>query len=233
MNRGISDLLLGKARGAILGLLFNRAGEALYLRQIVRACGYGLGPVQRELKLLTDAGIIRRTVSGRQVYFQANPDSPVFPELKSLITKTVGVGDSIRNSLASVARDIRIAFIYGSFARGEEGPRSDIDVLVIGDVSFSDVAVKLQGAEKLLGREINPTVYSGSEFRERMRGNDHFLTSIFHGPKIFLVGDENGLGRLAQERLARRAQDKPSGDIRPAGSGRKGHSGVSGQGIES
>jgi predicted nucleotidyltransferase len=201
---GLSDILLGKARGAILGLLYSRADEALYLRQIVRASGYGLGPVQRELKLLTDAGIIRRTVQGRQVYFQANADSPIFPELKSLITKTVGIGDVLRNSLAALAKDIRIACIYGSFARGEEGRQSDIDVLVIGDVSFSDVAVSLQSAEKLLGREVNPTVHSSLEFRKRMRAKDHFLTSVIDGRKIFLIGDADGLGRLAQERLARR-----------------------------
>src|SRR4030042_3775094 len=112
----ISHLLLGRTRGAILALLFSHVEETFYLRQIVRASGYGLGTVQRELKLLTDAGIIRRTVHGRQVYFQANSDSPIFPEIKSLVAKTCGIGETLRNALSPMAGLIKIAFIYGSVA---------------------------------------------------------------------------------------------------------------------
>ncbi len=201
----LSRILFGRARGAILSLLFGHAEETFYLRQIVRASGYGLGPVQRELRLLTEAGIIRRTVSGRQVYFQANPDSAVFPELKSLIVKTSGVGDELRKALSTIAGRIKTAFLYGSIARGEEKQRSDIDLLIIGDVSFSDVVVHLQAAQKTLAREINPTVYSSTEFNAKMREKNHFVTSLLNGPKIYLVGDENELGRLAQKRLAGRA----------------------------
>jgi predicted nucleotidyltransferase len=207
------NTLFSRTRRAILSLLFGHTEEAFYLRQIVRASGYGLGPVQRELKLLSEAGIIRRTARGRQVYFQANSDSPIFPELKSLVAKTVGVGDSIRGALASIAKDIKLAFIYGSIARGDERPRSDIDLLIVGDLTFSDVVVSLQGAQKTLGREINPTVYSGVEFRAKLRKNHHFLASAINGPKIFLIGDENELGRLAQKRMARRSQDKSKRDL--------------------
>jgi predicted nucleotidyltransferase len=207
------NIPFSRTRRAILSLLFGHTDETFYLRQIVRASGYGLGPVQRELKLLTEAGIIRRAAHGRQVYFQANSDSPIFPEIKSLITKTVGVGDAIRGALASIAKDIEFALIYGSIARGDEKPRSDIDLLVVGDLTFSDVVVSLQYAQKTLGREINPTVYSGAEFRTKLRKNHHFLTSTINGPKIFLIGDKNELGRLAQKRLARRAQDKSKRDL--------------------
>ncbi len=207
------DFPFSRSRRAILSLLFGHADEMFYLRQIVRASGYGLGPVQRELKLLTEAGIIRRAVRGRHVYFQANSDSPIFPELKSLITKTFGIGDSIRGALASIAKDIRLALIYGSVARGDEGRRSDIDLLIVGDVTFSDVVISLQNAQKTLGREINPTVYSGAEFRVKLRNNHYFLTSAINGPKVFLIGDENELGRLAQNRMACRAQDKSKRDL--------------------
>ena len=196
---------MGKTRGAILALLFGRPDEEFYLRQVVRASGYGLGPVQRELKLLTEAGIIRRTQSGRQVYFQANRESPVFPELKSLIAKTVGVGDVLRRALAPMKPLIRAAFIFGSTARGEEKPGSDIDLLIVGEVSFSDVVLNLQAPQNTLGREINPTVYSSAEFQARLREKHHFVTSAIDGKKIFVIGDEAELERLAQKRLARRA----------------------------
>ncbi|MGB9005111.1 MAG: nucleotidyltransferase domain-containing protein [Candidatus Aminicenantales bacterium] len=203
-KNGPAKILLGKSRRAILSLLFSRSDEAFYLRQIVRVCGFGLGPVQRELKLLAESGIIRRSVRGRQVYYQANPGSPIFPELKSLITKTVGIGETLRNALAAFSGRILIALIYGSIARGEESRRSDIDLLIIGDVAFSEVVTNLQAAQQALGREINPTVYPANEFRSKLRENHHFLTSVLKGPKIYLIGDENELGRLAAKRLASR-----------------------------
>lgn len=201
----LSGILFGRSRGAILALLFGHADETYYLRQIVRASGYGLGPVQRELKLLTEAGIIKRSLRGRQVYFQANPDSAIFPELRSLIAKTAGIGDTLRKALSPLARHIRVAFIYGSMARGEETRSSDIDLLIIGDISSTDVVVSIQSAQLTLGREVNPTVYSKAEFSAKEREKSHFLTSVLNGPKIYLIGDEDELKRLAPKRLASRA----------------------------
>jgi len=198
-------ILFAKVRRAILSLLFGHVDEAFYLRQIVRTTGFGLGPVQRELKQLTESGIIRRTVRGQQVYFQANLDSPIFPELKSLITKTTGIGDTLRAALVPIGGQLKAAFIYGSIARGEECSKSDIDLLIVGDIAFADVVVNLQAAQKLLGREIVPTVYPPEEFKAKMRAKHHFLTSVLKGPKIYLIGDENELRRLATKRLARRA----------------------------
>jgi len=189
-----------------LFLLYGHADESFYLRQIVRMTGAGLGPVQRELKQLTDTGIIRRFVQGRQTYFQTNPDSPIFSELKSLITKTAGVAETLQSALAPVADRISIALVYGSIARGEENHRSDIDLLVVGDVSFSEVVKVLRSAQETLGREINPTVYPVEEFRSRIAEDHYFIRDILNGPKIFVIGDEDELKRLAGERLAGQAQ---------------------------
>lgn len=205
LNRRRTTPLFRGARRAILSVLFGHTDKAFYLRQIVRTTGFGLGPVQRELKQLTESGIIRRTVSGRQVYFQVNPDSPIFPELKSLIVKTSGIGESLRSALAPFAGRLKVAFIYGSVARGEEGPRSDIDLLVVGDIAFADLITNLQAAQRLLGREINPTVYPPDEFKAKMRARHHFLTSVLKETKLYLIGDENELRRLAAKRLDHRA----------------------------
>ncbi len=202
---GPANILFGKTRRAILSLLFTHADESFYLRQIVRASGCGLGPVQRELRLLTEAEILRRAVSGRQVYFQANPQSPIFPELKSLVAKTAGFSDALRNALSPIASLIKVAFLYGSVARGEEKRASDVDLLVVGEASFSDVVLNLQATQETLGREINPTVYAEAEFRSKVREKHPFLTSVLNGPKIFLIGNDDELGRLAGKRLTRRA----------------------------
>jgi predicted nucleotidyltransferase/DNA-binding transcriptional ArsR family regulator len=198
----LSATLFSKTRCAVLSLLYGHIDESFYLRQIVRAAGVGLGAVQREVKQLSEAGIIRRMVRGRQVYYQANPKCPVFKELKSLVVKTAGVRDVLRASLDPVAGHINVAFIYGSFARGEEHRESDVDMLIIGDVTFSEVVSVLDKAQATLGREVNPTVYPLTEFRSKLKEGHHFLKTVLKEAKIFIVGDEHELARLAKERLA-------------------------------
>jgi len=110
-KNNLGATLFGKARRGILSLLYGHADEEYYLRQIARTTGIGIGPVQRELKLLTDSGIIQRRVQGRQVYYQANPDSPIFKELISLIIKTAGIVDTLLSVLEPIAGNIDIAFV--------------------------------------------------------------------------------------------------------------------------
>ncbi len=199
----ISQTLFGKARQAVLSLLYSHADEAFYVRQIVRTAGVGVGAVQRELKELSDAGIIERIVRGRQVYYQANPRCPIFEELKALVNKTVGIAAILQAALTPLADRIRLAAIYGSVARSEERRGSDVDLLVVGDVTFAEVVSALDHAQKTINREINPTVYPPDEFRSRLLTGHHFLTGILKKPVLFLIGDERELERMAKKRLAR------------------------------
>jgi uncharacterized protein len=204
-TKSLSSILFGKARQAVLSLIYGHADESYYLRQIVRETGLGLGPIQRELKQLTDVGLVKRTVQGRQVYFKANQDSPVFKELRSIITKTAGVSDTLRAALRSLKKRIKIAFIYGSVARGEETHLSDIDLLIVGDVTFSEVVKALRSIHDTLGREINPTVYSENEFCTKINEEHYFINNVMSGKQVFVIGDKNELNRLAGERLAGKA----------------------------
>jgi len=157
-----------------------------------------MGSVQRELKALTEAGIIKSTTRGNLTYYQANPDCPVYAELKGLIVKTAGIGDILRAALAPLSERLQAAFIYGSFAQGREHKGSDVDLCVIGSVQFAEIVSALNAAQQSLGREINPTVYPPEEFHKRSASKDHFISTIMKGSKIFLVGDMNELARLAQ-----------------------------------
>ena len=190
--------LFGKARQALLSLVFSRADETHLQEDLIRQAALGRGAVQRELEFLARAGIVRRTLRGRQVYFQANPDCPIYPELRGLIVKTAGVADVLRAALAPLAERIRAAFIYGSIARGTERRASDVDIMVIGDVSFAETAEALGRAQEAIGREINPSVYPPEEFRIKLAAKHHFLRSLLKGEKIFLIGDERELARLAK-----------------------------------
>jgi predicted nucleotidyltransferase len=201
--RTLASVLFGRARLSVLSLTYGHPEEAFHLRRIARFAGIGMGVVQRELKTLSGAGILERTVEGRQVYFQANRGCPIFNEIRGIVAKTAGVADIIRDALAGLGARISVAFVFGSVARGAERRDSDVDVLVVGDVSFAEVVDSLAKAQERIGREVNPTVYPLREFRQKVGARQHFLTRVLAGPKVFLVGDERDLARLAKERLAR------------------------------
>jgi len=92
---------------------------------------------------------------------------------------------------------LRIVFVYGSIAAGGERSDSDIDLMLIGNVSPMDLAVPLRNARELLGREINPTVYTPAEFAKKRAASDHFLTRVLDKPKLFVRGDNDELEKTA------------------------------------
>jgi uncharacterized protein len=210
----LSETLFSRNRRAVLGLLYGHPDQEFYLRKVVRLSRGGHGAIQRELKSLSDAGIIRRTVRDKQVYFQANAECPVFEELKALIVKTAGAADVLQAALAALGDRIQIAMIYGSVARAQQRLDSDVDVLVVGDVAFQEVVAALAEAQSQLAREVNPTVYAREEFRSKLLAGHHFLRSVLKKEKVFLIGDERELERLVEQRLADGARDQPRGNFR-------------------
>lgn len=197
MTNKLSEIMFGKTRQAVLSLLYGHADESFYLRQIVRVTGSGMGAVQRQVNALVDAGLVTRINKSKQIYYQANTRSPIFSELKSIIIKTIGIADILKIALVPIAQEIDCAFIYGSVARGTEKADSDLDVFIIGRITFSDVVAALNKAQETVGREINPTVYPASEFREKLAKKNHFIKTIMAEEKIYLIGDEHELKKLA------------------------------------
>lgn len=208
---GAAAALFGRARRAILALLFGRAGEAFYLRQIADLTGLAVGSVQRELANLVQAGLVVRTAKGHQVYFRADERSPIYPELVGLVTKTTGVAGVIRAAFAPFARKkmITVAFIYGSIAAGEQQPSSDVDLMIIGDIELKSVIPVVRRVEEQVGREVNPTIYRPEDFRQRLAAGEHFLSRIIARPRIMLIGDEDELAGLAGQSVAGRAHHEP------------------------
>jgi len=201
----LAPALFGKTRRAILALLLTHPEESFYLRQIVRLAGLGQGATQRELKHLTEVGLLLRRQQGYQIFYQANRDSPIFKELKTLVVKTAGVGDLLRQALSGLKDRIQAAFIYGSFATGKDRPSSDLDLAVIGDVTFDEVLSYLRPAQETLSREVNPTVYTPAEFKKKLQAKHHFVSAIIQGSKIMLIGEERELKRLGKKGLGRKA----------------------------
>jgi len=205
---GVLGGLFGRTRTAILSLLYGHADESFYLRQLVRETGAGNGAVQREVKHLSDAGLIVRKNVGNLVFYRANRKSPVFSELRGLLLKTVGVRDVLREALAPLKNRIEVAFVYGSIAAQKDRADSDVDLMIVGDATFDEVVPRLGEAQKRLRREINPTIYPVREFRAKLESGNHFLTSVLQSKKLFVAGNENDLRELSTKRLAKRASKK-------------------------
>lgn len=195
--QGLLSVLFGKTRRSILALVFGHAEEAFHLRKILRLAQVSAGAGQRELKRLAEAGILVRTVKENQVLFRANPECPIFDELKNLISKTAGLVDILREALEPVRSGIKVALVYGSLARGKATANSDIDLLVVGDVSFENVVGSTAGAQGILRREINPLVMSSAEFQDRISKGEHLLESIMKSPFLPVLGDPREFSRLA------------------------------------
>ena len=149
------EVLFGAYRRKILSLMLLHADESFYVREIGRLTGVPPGSLHRELKLLSDAGLLQRTAAGNQVRYQVDRTCPIHDELAGIFRKTAGLADVLRDALAPLAAKIQLAFIFGSVAQGKEGATSDVDVLVVGSVSFAAVVEAVGAASERLRRSVN------------------------------------------------------------------------------
>jgi DNA-binding transcriptional ArsR family regulator len=196
-NKRPLDALFPKTRQGILAATFGQPQKSWYVSALARQMGVPSSSLQRELHDLTEAGILKTHRQGRMVYFQANLDSPLFPELRGLLLKTAGLVDVLAVALRPMAAKLQTVFVYGSFAAGHEESDSDIDLMVVGSVSPAELALPLRSARETLGREINPTVYTSAEFAKKRKAKDHFLTQVLKQPKLFVLGGGDELGKAA------------------------------------
>lgn len=213
----VAKTLFGQTRRQVLGLLFGRPDEAFYVREIARTTGAALGAVQRELRALVGAGILECSAQGRQVFYQANRQCPVFDELHAIVAKTSGLVDVLRLALFGSLDRIDVAFVYGSLAKTGGTGASDVDLFIIGEVGFGVAVDALADAETSLRREVNPVVQSPEEFGRRVAGKDHFVSRVLSEPRLFVLGDEDVLERLGTKRMAGSPHDEPPGNRRPSG----------------
>lgn len=194
----LAAVLFGKSMRAILALLFGRPDRRFFVREIARAVGVSPSSLQRELGALADGGALTRAQEGRQVYYQANPACPIFEELKSIAAKTFGVAGVLKKLLAPHAARVRLAFVYGSVAKGSAAAASDIDLLWVGDLSPSEPVLAIAKAEQRLARKISVIAYSDDDFADLLEQGDHFLSTVLEGPVLWLFGNQEALDALRQ-----------------------------------
>lgn len=179
VSSNIGDALFSKTQQRLLGLLYGRPQQSFYLNELVRLAGGGKGSVKREVEKLTAAGLLTVTRIGNQNHYQANPENPIYEELKGIAQKTFGLVDIVTEALEPLLVKIDLALIYGSVAKGTEHAGSDIDLLLVSNsLSYGEVMEALAGAEQQLGRTINPTLYTPNEFLDRKAKQQHFITRL-------------------------------------------------------
>lgn len=188
------DALLGATRQKVLAETFRQPDRWWYLHELARTLGLRPSSLQRDLTILASAEILARRRDGNRVYYKANETSPIFPELRQLLLKTVALVDVLRDALQPLSDKVAAAFLYGSVAQAEARAASDVDLMVIGDVSLAEVAKTLRGISSRLGRAVNPTVYSLREFKRKRSQGHHFVTNVMAGKKRFLYGSDYVLG---------------------------------------
>jgi len=207
-----TDLLFSAYRRQILALLLLRPEESFHVREIARLTGVPAGSLHRELRALAEAELLLREPAGNQVRYRANRGCPIYPELAGIFRKTVGLADVLADALSSLVNKIDLAFVFGSVARGEERGASDVDVMVVGDVPFARVVQALTPTQDRLGRAVNTVVMSRRDFRAKRVEGDRFIMRVESEPKIFLIGTEDDLGELAENRPAERARGRRRGN---------------------
>lgn len=193
-STAIGDALFTKTQQQVLALLYGEPSKSFYTNQIVRWAGMGRGTVRRELDKLSTAGLLLVSRKGNQLHYQANPDSPAYPELVSLVRKTFGIANVLTEALKPIKSSINLAFVYGSMAKGTEGAASDIDLMLVGDsLSYAAVMDLLIPAEKQLARPINPSIYTSADFDNKLEQNLSFLKRVMQQEKIMVFGSINDI----------------------------------------
>jgi len=192
---GLASPLLTPVQRRVLGLLFGQPDRRFQSAEIIRLAASGTGAVHRLLQKLAAAGLVRVTRNGNQKYYQANRESPIFPELHGLVVKTVGLVEPLRAALEPLAERIAAAFVFGSVAKGSDRATSDLDLLVVAEgLDYSDLFSTLQAAEHELARPVNPTLMSSAEWRRKRAQSDSFAARVAAQPKLFVIGGEDDLG---------------------------------------
>lgn len=188
----LTQILSSQVRAEIFRLLFSGDKSSIHLRELQRKSGLSIGTIQKEIAHLKNLDLVTSERDGNRLYYQANPDHPLYKEICGLVEKTSGVAEKIKDSLSSL-KEIECAFIFGSFAKGTVKSHSDIDLIVIGDIGLRTLSSKFRELTEQMQREINPHIYSRKTWKEKLKKRDHFIKSVMSEKKVFLIGDEDVL----------------------------------------
>ncbi len=191
----VRALFGAEARAAILTWLCQHPEEPVHTRELARRCGLTPNQAYQQFRRLEEIGLLRSQYVGRSRVYQVDPTFPLLSELRSIILKTTGLAGRLQEALQYLP--VEVALIFGSVAAGEDRRDSDVDLLVIGELSGRALAGVTQPLQAEIGRPINAARYRVAEFRAKLQTDDPFLSHVLRGPQVFVKGDADALRRLA------------------------------------
>jgi len=195
MNQ-LAEMLSSRTRAELFRLLFSTVVQSIHLREIERITNLSTGSLRQEIAKLRRLGLITVRKDGNRICYEPNRNHPLYQDIRNIVLKTSGLTDVLKDALKN--SEIKIAFVFGSVARNEETADSDIDLMVIGNIGLRKVSSLLSGVTEKVGREINPHILSEAEFSRRLKKKEHLVSRIMESSKIFVVGNENDLKRMAK-----------------------------------
>jgi len=193
-NIGLASAIFTSTQQRLFTLLFGQPDRSFFLGELIELADSGRGAVQRELARLVDVGLVVTKAVGNQKHFQANEAAPIFNELRAIVLKTVGLAEPIKAVLARSPEPVKLALIYGSFAKHSDSASSDVDLLIVSEkLSLEQAYALLAPVENTLSRKLSVTLLTPREFQQRRIDNSPFLTKVLSGQHILLAGDLDGV----------------------------------------
>ena len=189
----LSSVLFTEYRSRVLGLLLLHPERSYYLREIARLTATVPGTLKREMDKLLEVDLLTVKKVGNQNHYQANRECPIYEDLSNVLRKTSGLSDVLITALLPLSEKIQSAFVFGSVASGKVNAKSDIDLMLIGEVTYAEVVLLLHPLQEQLGREINPKIYADKEWSKLVKDNGAFVHDVLSKPKLFIIGNEQQL----------------------------------------
>jgi predicted nucleotidyltransferase len=191
------DLRSGLRRALLTHYFANRSASH-YVRELAALLQVDPTNISRELRRQEREGLFRSELRGNQKYFSLNRDYPLLKEVSKILQNTIGVIPTVTQALKQIP-GTRAAYLYGSFAKGEQDAQSDIDILIVGDPPPTALAATTRQLEKLLNREVNYSVIGQSELKRRLAKDDPFLTDIWNGRRVELLSKDDNYQTSARQ----------------------------------
>lgn len=189
------DAIIPSTRQSVLAATLLQPEHWWYLSELAHYLNVRPSSLQRELKRLLKAGILKQRLDGNRTYYQCNEACPFLEELQGLLIKTVGILGLLEQELKPFLKNIEVAFVFGSFARSAEIVSSDVDLMIIGSIGLADVAPVIRAVEKRVNRIINPVILSSTEAWQKLNSGHHFLDTVRASKKYFIWGQNSELGK--------------------------------------
>ncbi|MEO7987876.1 MAG: nucleotidyltransferase domain-containing protein [Gemmatimonadales bacterium] len=215
-ERSLRGICGSEERYRVLAFLFSHPTESFHLRGLAQETKVDPSNAARLLGRLVEAGLCTRSEDRIYVKYAARRDNPIFQSLVEMFSQTGEVSSGL---MAVASRLPGVTLMFGSRARGEDRPDSDIDVLVINQESGISMAAEFKPISRRIKREIQVTTASAEDIVRALDAGSAFWHEVFNNPVIVLHGEvpdeirraahQTGVGGVPKPPARRRATAKP------------------------